>query len=69
MSWWKKKEAPMPEPADDIEQAREMRDAANAEFRELKRQEPFVQSLTQSLMNRRNLNHFGDAIQITFVRR
>ncbi len=68
--WGKKKQEPArPDVVDDIAEARAMREEAEAELIELKRQAPLVRSLTQSL-NRRGLrNHFGDSIEITFVRK
>lgn len=53
----------------DIEEAREMREEAAQDMREVQRQAPYVARLTARLIERRALNHFGDDIQITFTRR
>ena len=71
MSWWKRSKAEVKSTplSDDIEEARMMRAEAQREILELRRQAPAVRSLTQTLMRRRQLNHFGDSLQITFTRK
>jgi hypothetical protein len=59
----------MDEWSDDIEHARELRAQAKQELSDLKSQAPAVENLTQRLLLRRAMNHFGDSIQITFTRR
>jgi hypothetical protein len=54
---------------DDVGEAREMREQASVDHRELSSQAPAVSRLTGYLLERRALNHFGDSIQITFTRR
>ena len=67
MNWWKRKED---EPVqDDVGQAREMRAAAHEEFAALRAQAPVIRRKTQWLINRGIDNHFGDSIQITYVRK
>lgn len=64
MLWpWKRPTATVP---DDIDEAREMREAASEEHREMVQQGHAVSRLTSALVERRALNHFGDAIEITF---
>jgi hypothetical protein len=68
MLWpWKKR--PAGTVPDDIDEARELREAATEEHREMVQQGHAVSRLTTALVERRALNHFGDAIEITFTRR
>lgn len=66
--WKRKKLDPVPVP-DDLHEAISMRAQASEELRELENQAPAVQRLSSYLSERRQLNHFGDSIQITFTRR
>ena len=68
MIWWKRKPSPEPIP-DDIEQAREMRAEARAEYAKLRAQAPTVKRMTQGILSRGVRNHFGEDIQITFTRK
>lgn len=61
MWWWKR---PTIEP--DLE-ATAARIAAEAELDRVKAQGRYVQRLSAALIERRQLNHFGDEIQITFT--
>lgn len=76
MIWWKSKKskpsvttADLPVIPDDIAEARQLRQEARAELGELRAQAPLVQNLAKALVDRKALNHFGDDITITFVRR
>jgi hypothetical protein len=66
MIWWKNRPNQVP---DDLDEAKEIRREASREIAELQAQAPFVKSMTQNLLARRAANHFGDSIQVTFVRR
>ncbi len=68
MIWRKRKPSPAPIP-DDIEQAREMRAEARADYAKLRAQAPVVKRMTQGLISRGVRNHFGEDIQITFMRK
>ncbi len=68
MTWWKRNKSAEPIP-DDIDQARAMRREATAEYAKLRAQAPAVKRMTQSILNRGVRNHFGEDIQITFVRK
>lgn len=73
MIWHRKKSpesitASTPTP-DDIGEARQLRAEAAQEILELQKQEPMVRRLVSSLAYKAARNHFGDSIQITFVRR
>lgn len=61
--WLNKHRTPV---LDDIEEARALRDDANTDLITLKRQAPYVARMTARLIARREQNHFGDSIQITF---
>jgi len=54
---------------DDIHEAQTMRAKATADLREVENQGPAIARLTSYLSERRQLNHFGESIQITFTRR
>lgn len=67
MSWWKRKgRVPV---QNDIGEARELRAEAKEQIAELNRQAPMIRKMTQRIINRGVANHFGDSIQITFVRK
>ena len=69
MNWWNRKPREVQSPVeDDIEQARRLRQAAEEEYAELRAQAPAVRKMTQRIINRGIANHFGDSIQITYVR-
>jgi hypothetical protein len=54
---------------DDVEEARAQRARAEAELRAARIRGFGVSALASELVERRALNHFGEAIQITFTRR
>lgn len=51
---------------DDIGEARSLRDEADTDLTRVQGQAPYVARLTARLIQRRELNHFGDSIQVTF---
>ena len=57
------------EPRDDVDEARALREEADTGLIALQRQAPYVARLTDSLIKRRELNHFGELIQVTFTPR
>lgn len=68
---WRSKNPPT-EPVeipDDINEARDLRLQAAMDLEQAKRQAPAIDRLTSYLRARREQNHFGDAIQITYTRR
>lgn len=67
--WGRKRKNEPVEIPDDINQARELREQAQDEHREVSSQGPAIDRLTGYLNERRALNHFGESIQITFTRR
>jgi len=54
---------------DDVHEAQSMRAKASEDLRELENQGPAITRLASYLSERRQLNHFGESIQITFTRR
>lgn len=64
--WWRKSRAVE---AADVEHARAQREEAVADLAQLQEQSRVVARMTSRLIERRALNHFGDDIQITFVRK
>lgn len=50
----------------DIELAQQMRDEASSEMWELKLQKSEVASLLRKLSRRRELNHFGEELTVSF---
>lgn len=67
--WSRKPKTEPVEIPDDVNQARQLREQATAEHREVASQGPAIDRLTSYLTERRALNHFGESIQITFTRR
>lgn len=68
---WRRKNPPT-EPVeipDDIREARTMRVQASLDQQEAESQGPAIARLTDYLRARRESNHFGDSIAITFTRR
>jgi hypothetical protein len=61
--WRNRKSPPIP---DDIDEARAIRREADNYLANVTRQAPYVSRLTARLIERRELNHFGEQIQITF---
>jgi len=53
----------------EIEQAQQLRDEASQEMLELQIQKYEVSSLVRKLARRRELNHFGEDISVSFTRR
>jgi len=68
MTWWPFKRSDHAEAA-DVAQARKLREEASEKRREALLRGFEVSQLTAYLSERRALNHFGDAIQISFTRR
>lgn len=69
---WTRKNSPPTEPVaipDDIAEAQTMRARAQRDHHEIESQGPAVTRLTRYLSARRELNHFGESIQITYTRR
>ena len=64
--WWRKREVPEPS---DVAEARAQRTEALAALEAAQAQGPIVARLTAKLIERRDQNHFGDALQITFTAR
>lgn len=62
--WWSKRESKVPA---DLDEARKIRDEAQADLAEVHAQAPYVARLTTRLVERRALNHFGDDLQISFT--
>lgn len=60
MTWWRK-----PDITPDAE-AIAARAAAERELAQVRAQGRYVRRLSAALIERRQLNHFGDEIQITF---
>lgn len=67
--WGKKPKTESIEIPDDIHEAKSMRARATEDMRELEDQAAGITRLTSYLSERRQLNHFGESIQITFTRR
>lgn len=67
LRWWKPR--PVDPARDDVAEARELRAEAVNQHRQALVRRFAVAGLASSLVERRALNHFGDAIQITFTRR
>lgn len=51
---------------DDTGEALVIRAEANSSLTKIQDQAPYVARLTARLIQRRELNHFGDSIQVTF---
>jgi hypothetical protein len=64
--WRKKQRVTVP---DDLNEARELKHSADVDLDQLKSQETYVVNLTNRLIARKKLNHFGDAAQLTFTSR
>lgn len=64
---WCKRKAHTP-PA-DVQEAQELRAEAIDNLMQLEKQAPYVDRLTDRLIERRRQNHFGEEIQITFTPR
>lgn len=54
---------------DDISEAQELRRVATAQLAAVEKRTNTVNQIGQFLAERREQNHFGEAIQITFTRR
>jgi hypothetical protein len=54
---------------DDIGEAQELRRVATAQLAAVEKRTNTVNQIGQFLAERREQNHFGEAIQITFTRR
>lgn len=63
--WWRKR-TPV---AGDILEAQKIRAEAEQDMRHLRAQAPYVARLTSRLVERRELNHFGDEITVSFTPR
>lgn len=64
--WRKKTRVPAP---DDLAEARRYRADAEAALQSAQAQDKSVRRLTTRIIERRDQNHFGDALQITFTPR
>ena len=64
--WGTKRTTPI---QDDIGEAQKIRKEATRDLAKVIRQAPYVSRLTASLIERREQNHFGEQIQITFAPR
>lgn len=53
----------------DVHEAQALRKTATAQLAAIERRTPTVNQLGQYLAERREQNHFGESIQITFTRR
>lgn len=69
MKSWKQRLTGSIDVPDDLGEAQEMRDEAAQDLQALKRQAPAIARMTGYLNGRRDTNHFGESIQITYVRR
>lgn len=67
--WNKKPRTESIEIPDDIHEAVSMRVRASEDLREVESQGPAITRLATYLSERRQMNHFGESIQITFTRR
>jgi hypothetical protein len=63
---WKRRQVPTPA---DIDEARKLREQQSDQLETVRRRQPYVDTLTSRLIERREINHFGDSIQVTFRRR
>jgi len=64
---WRKKKPPVQVPS-DIEDARGLKSQQTGEIRQVAARQSYIDGLTQALIERRERNHFGDQIQISFTR-
>lgn len=67
--WGKKPRTESIEIPDDIHEAKSMRARASEDLLEAQSQGVAITRLSSYLSERRQLNHFGESIQITFTRR
>ena len=63
---WPFKRKPTPPVEDDIDQARALQDEAKQEMYELSTQGVEVRNLVYRLTRRRDQNHFGDELTVSF---
>lgn len=63
---WPFKRKPSPVVEDDIEEARALQDEAKQEMYELSTQGVEVRNLVYRLARRRDQNHFGDELTVSF---
>lgn len=66
---WPKKHKTPSATKKDVGEARSMRSEAKADLKEVQRKDTYVTGLASRLVERRDLNGFGDQIQITYTRR
>lgn len=64
--WPFKKKVPPVEMVDDLDEAQEIRDEAQREMFELNTQKNEVRNLVYRLARRREKNHFGDELTVSF---
>lgn len=57
---------PRQKATDDTDEIKRMRASAEQEKWELQLQKPEVESLVRKLKRRRELNHFGEELQVSF---
>lgn len=55
--------------ADDLHEAKRLREISTAQLAAVERRDDAVTQLGDYLSTRRQQNHFGESIQITFTRR
>jgi uncharacterized protein YggE len=66
---WFKNHSKRAAPPEDVDEAVEMRNEAKASLENAQRKDSYVSGLASRLIERRDLNGFGDQIQITYTRR
>lgn len=64
--WGRKRKNVVENPVDDIDQAQDMRASAREEMFELLTQQLEVQTLARRLARRRERNHFGEELTVSF---
>lgn len=66
MGYWKRKRIEAEEREQDIERARAELVGAKNESKRVRRQAPQIASMSAFLAQRREQNHFGDALAVSF---
>jgi hypothetical protein len=67
MAFWKRPTGASVSPSDDVEEARRLRADAEEQYGELLEQRPRVARLTSYLVERKELNGFGEEVHISFT--
>lgn len=60
---------PLTNVPDDIDEARRVRREVEAQYQRAVNRAPAISQISATLAARRELNHFGDTLQITFTRK